>query len=89
MIDSGDIAWLASKLQEPQGASQEEMDYALQCAVLKGSVDIVETLQQYGARLTCFAFITAIKRGDPTLFATFLDHGWDINSTEYELPAVT
>ncbi|KAF2120141.1 ankyrin repeat-containing domain protein [Lophiotrema nucula] len=68
--------------------SQSELNSALNYAVRKGSIDIVRTLQQCGARLTYLTFQDAIERGNVALFATFMDYGWNIDSTEFEYPAV-
>jgi hypothetical protein len=51
-------------------------------------LDILSLLLNKDAKLTATAFHKAIERHDTVVLQMLVDHGWDLDSTEFEWPAV-
>jgi hypothetical protein len=85
---NGDLQKVQDLLDSDWKPSQEELDTALYNATWKGFVAITALLLSSGACITDMAFIGATHNEDPAIFQEFLNHGWDINSTEFGDPAL-
>ena len=66
----------------------QELNDALYQATWKGHVTIAALLMSNGAHITKQTFLAAIRNEDFPIFQEFLNHGWDINSTEFGDPAL-
>ena len=88
LINTDDANGLDLNLATRDTISQSELDECLESAMPGASIDIIRLLLQHGARLTILSFGKAIGRQDPAVFQLLLDHGWDINSTEFGRSAV-
>lgn len=82
-IRDHNLAQIESILCSTPQPPQREVDEALADAVDEGFIDAVELLLSHGANITEPAFLGATSRPDNRVFQAFLNHGWDINSTEY------
>jgi hypothetical protein len=49
---------------------------------------IIELLLRLGAKVNVLSLESAIEREEPTVLQVLVDHGWDINSTEFEDTAI-
>lgn len=68
--------------------SQAELNDALYQATWKGHATIAALLMSNGAHITKQTFLAAIRNEGFPIFKVFLNHGWDINSTEFGDPAL-
>ncbi|KAI4917882.1 uncharacterized protein J4E92_008819 [Alternaria infectoria] len=53
-----------------------------------GTIEMIDTLLKHGATLSFLAFLEAFEREETAVFQKLIDYGWDVDSTEFELPAV-
>lgn len=81
---NGDLDKIQELLSSDWKPSQYELDKALQKATWGGHATITGLLLSNGARITDQAFMGACHNEDLPIFQEFLNHGWDINSTEFE-----
>ncbi|CAO2649935.1 Nn.00g012270.m01.CDS01 [Neocucurbitaria sp. VM-36] len=88
IINSNDANALEAHLSRDPALDQEELNKCLELAMPDGSLDTIRVLLQHGSKLNVFAYSKAIAREDPAVFQLLIDHGWDINSTEFENSAV-
>ena len=84
----GDLDQLQELFSSKPKPSQDELDKALSVATWAGHAKVVGLLLSQRARITYSAFYGATSRENTAIFQEFLDHGWDINSTEFEDPAL-
>ncbi|RDL30125.1 uncharacterized protein BP5553_10403 [Venustampulla echinocandica] len=75
-------------LDSNPNTSQNELDQALSCAAEAGHGDAVDLLLSHGAHITKNAFYAAALSKSTAVFQQFVNHGWDINSTEFENPGL-
>jgi hypothetical protein len=83
IIKSNDLTRLNTRLSQSPALGREELDRCLVFAMSEASLDTIESLIKWDARMTKESFYTAIRRGEPALIYLMLDNGWDINSTEF------
>lgn len=88
IISLGDISALANKVQTLPGLPQTELDDALTFGVQNAAIDVVGALLDHRSQITEIAFYAALKKEDTVLLQTFIDHGWDINTTEFGPPPI-
>ena len=86
---SNDTKKLRKWLRQWPDPEYEAKQDCLELAIREGSIETIKTLLAHGATLTYIAFLKAIHREEPAVFQQLLDHGWDIDSTEFGRPAVT
>ncbi|KAF1846344.1 ankyrin, partial [Cucurbitaria berberidis CBS 394.84] len=67
---------------------QKELDECLTSVMPEGSLGMIKILVRHGSKLTIFSFFKAIRREEPAVFQLLIDHGWNIDSTEFEVTAV-
>ncbi|CZR65974.1 uncharacterized protein PAC_15874 [Phialocephala subalpina] len=76
-------------LESNPGLSQDELDNTLFEAVSSEGLEAAITPSLiHGAKITQRTFLGATRRQDVVAFQAFLDHGWDINSVEFDQPAL-
>ena len=83
-IKSNDLKPLRKWLRQWPDPEYEAKQDCLKLAVRESSVATIKTLLSHGATLATSSFHKAIEREEPEVFQQLLDHGWDINSTEFE-----
>jgi len=49
----------------------------------ESSMETINGLVKWGAKMTEESFYAAIDRGNPALLQLTVENGWDVNSTEY------
>jgi hypothetical protein len=77
--------WLG---QDPEPSYEAKQD-CLSIAICQSSVETIKTLLSHGATLNDDSFQEAIEREELTIFQQLLNHGWNINTTEFGRPAIT
>lgn len=88
-IVDGDIKGLQAQLSSNSDFTQLELDKALAVAVSsQGHIDAVVSLLAHGARINSVSFIVAVEQENVAVLQAFLDYGWDINSVEFDDPAL-
>ena len=89
-MDDGDIPALEQQFYELGVLSEDTLDDAFVYAIANSSADVVESLLRHGARLQggSMSRYELRKRGDPAIYRKLLEHGWDIDSTEFGSTAV-
>jgi hypothetical protein len=87
-IQANDFDRLEAALDVRPSVSQEKLDECLKAAMPEASTDIIRLLLQRGAKLQMWSYGQAITRSEPEVFQLLMDHGWDIDSTEFGRPAV-
>ena len=85
-IDSDDTDKLLKLLRVHPERSYEELQDSLYTAISAGSLQVIKTLLDHGATLTNVSYNALFTRAEPAVFKQLIDHGWDINSTEFERP---
>ena len=88
-IVSGDRKTLRRWLRQYPEPEYEAKQDCLLITICKSSVETIKTMFSHGATLKDSSFSKAISREEPAVFQQLLDHGWDINTTEFGCPAVT
>ena len=84
----GDVEKVQELLTGDWKPSQAELNDALYKATLKGHATIAAFLLSNGAHITQQTFLAATRNKDLPIFQEFLNHGWNINSTEFGGPAL-
>lgn len=84
----GNVNLVETMLNANPTPSQGELDGALERATWAGHIEPVRLLLSQGARLNRMSFIGVVRSRDPAMFEELLQHGWDINSTEFGSPAL-
>ncbi|KAF2676068.1 ankyrin [Lentithecium fluviatile CBS 122367] len=87
-IDVGSIEDLQRNLQAAPNLHRRQLSGALVYAMEKGFPEVVGCLLHHGAKLTYWAFAKALNRQDPAFIQELINHGWDINFTEFGTTAV-
>jgi hypothetical protein len=87
-IGSDDTDKLLKLLRVHPERSYEELQDSLTTAIATGSLRIIEILLDHGATLKYSSYDELSIREEPAVFKQLIDHGWDINSTEFEQPPV-
>lgn len=87
-IDAGDVVAIEQGLHELGVLSEQHLDNAFTYAIRNASADTVDILLRHGARLknTGLSRFELDNRGDPAIYEKLIEHGWDINSTEFGAP---
>jgi hypothetical protein len=85
---NGDVDKVQELLNSDWKLSQAELNDALYKATLKGHATIAALLLSNGARITKITILAAARNEDLLIFQEFLNHGWEINSTEFGGPAL-
>ncbi|KAI4942814.1 hypothetical protein J4E91_009734 [Alternaria rosae] len=88
-IKTNDLKTLRKWLRQWPDPEYEAKQSCLDLAIRKSSIDTIKTLISHGATFTDLSFYKAIDREEPAVFQQLLNHGWDIDSTEFGSPAVT
>lgn len=83
ILSANDSAGFEVYMSKHSGISQAELDRCLGSVMPAGSLDMIKVLLDHGSKLTVSSTHFAIARQDSALFQLLLDHGWDINSTEF------
>ena len=87
-IGSDDTDKLLKLLRVHPERSYEELQDSLTIAISTGSLRTIEFLLNHGATLKYSSYDELFIREEPAIFKQLIDHGWDINSTEFERPPV-
>jgi hypothetical protein len=86
---SNELATIEAEVAKlPSATRQEELNTCLTLAMPQGSIEMIELLVNLGARLDQHSLYAAIRREDPSLLQLLVDSGWDINSNNFERPAI-
>ncbi|KAJ4364158.1 hypothetical protein N0V83_009613 [Neocucurbitaria cava] len=88
ILEANDRIALEAYLSDNANISQGELDQCLTSTMPKGSLDMLKILLEKGAKLTRFSYWDAIKREEPATLQLLVDHGWNIDSTEFGTPPV-
>ena len=67
---------------------KDDRDEALGEATWHGHAAVIALLLGKGARLNQLSFHGAVEQKKPEVFQELLKHGWDINSTKFQDPAL-
>ncbi|CAN9081169.1 unnamed protein product [Alternaria alternata] len=87
-IGSDDTDKLLKLLRVHPERSYEELQDSLTIAISTGSLRTIEVLLDHGATFKYSSYDELFIREEPAVFKQLIDHGWDINSTEFERPPV-
>jgi hypothetical protein len=94
-IKANDAQGLANRLTKrgrprrgTRAITQDDKNRCLKFALPEASLEIIDTLIRYGARLTFSASHAAVKRQEPALLELFIEWGWEIGSTQFGPSAV-
>jgi hypothetical protein len=79
---------LRTVVNQNPGLSQEELNRCVELAMPAAPLDMLSLFLNIDAKLTATAFHKAIERQDPAVLQMLVDHCWDLDSTEFEWPAV-
>ncbi|KAJ4359516.1 uncharacterized protein N0V89_000071 [Didymosphaeria variabile] len=87
-IDEGEVIAIEQELDDLGVLSEQDLDNAFTYAIRNASADTVGVLLRHGAHLkrTSLSRFELRNRGDPTIYQKLIEHGWDINSTEFGAP---
>jgi len=83
IIRSDDLSRLNNELSQNPPLEQKELDKCLIFAMKEATMETIDALVKWGAKMTEESFYAAIDRGDPALLQLMVENGWDVNSTEY------
>jgi hypothetical protein len=83
IIRSDDLSRLNDRLSQHPPLCEEELNRCLIFAMSEASIDTIDGLIRWGAKMTEESFYTAIDRGNPALLQLMVDNDWYINSTAY------
>jgi len=87
-LSSDDVDQVRAWLERHPPSSYETLQECLLLAMPSGSIEVIDTLLKHGATLSFLAFVEAFERKETAVFQKLIDYGWDVDSTEFELPAV-
>lgn len=87
-LSSDDVDGVRAWLESHPSPSYEVLQECLLLAMPSGSLEMIDTLLNHGATLSFLAFLAAFERKETAVFQKLIDYGWDVDSTEFELPAV-
>jgi hypothetical protein len=88
VLSSHNIEGVRTAINQDPGLSQEELNKCLELAMPAAPLDILSLLLNKGAKLTATAFHKAIERPDSVVLQMLVNHGWDLDATEFGMPAV-
>ena len=85
----GDVEQVQTLLENKSRKLRKECrDEALVEATRQGHIPIIALLLGKGARMNELSFSAMVEQKKPEIFQEFLKHGWDINSTRFQDPAL-
>jgi len=87
-LSSNDVDPVRAWLERHPPPSYEVLQECLLLAMPSGSLEMIDTLLKHGATLSFLAFIEPFEREETAVFQKLIEYGWDVDSTEFELPAV-
>jgi len=87
-ISSNDVEVVRAWLKRHPPPSYNALQECLLLAMPNGSLEMIDTMLKHGATVSFLAFLEAFEREETAVFQKLIDYGWDIDSTEFELPAV-
>lgn len=83
IIRSDDLSRLNNELSQNPPLEQKELDRCLIFAMSEASIETIDGLVRWGAKMTEESFYAVIDRGDPALLQLMVENSWDVNFTEY------
>jgi len=83
IIRSDDLTRLNNELSQHPPLDQKELNRCLIFATSEASIETIDDLVRWGAKMTEESFYAVIDRGDPALLQLMVENGWDVNFTEY------
>jgi len=87
-LSSDDVDGVRAWLERHPPPSYKILQECLLLAMPSGSLEMIDTLLKHGATLSFLAFLEAFERKETAVFQKLIDCGWNVDSTEFELPAV-
>jgi hypothetical protein len=88
-FQSNDLAAIEAEVAKlPKARRQEELNTCLALAMPHGSMEMIRFLLNLGAKLEVTALDAALEREDPGLLQLLVASGWNVNSRDFECPAV-
>lgn len=75
-------------LNQPRDLWEGQLEYSLSNAICRSDPQIVRLLLSNGAKLGFSSFRHLLRIGDISILEAFLEHGWDLNSTEFGEPFI-
>jgi hypothetical protein len=87
-ISSNDVESIQVWLEMHPPPSYKILQESLLSAMRNGSLEMIDILLNHGATVSLLTMSEAFTRAETAVFQQLIDHGWDVDSTEFQVPPV-